>query len=325
VQLRKLLQSVVVRRSNRPLDPLFDGTVATGANDERDGAVALMELSFLRGLVASVNPCGFVLLPTYLMFFLGMHGHLPGTQRASIRRALVVSGALTAGFLSVFVVAGLTSYHFTNWITQNAKYATAAIGTGFVVLGVAMLFGYQLPVRVARIDAGGGRTRGVGSMFVFGVAYAVASISCTLPLFLATLLSTRREGIAGGVANVAAYGLGMALVVSALTIALAVANTTVLQIVRRASQHIQTIAATFVVLSGLYLVYYFWVVDLNQSTDPITSRVERFQNLSMIQLSGNWLPVAVALGAIVVGAVVFVWFRRDPRGPISTDSRAVNR
>ena len=30
-----------------------------------------MTLSFLRGLVAAVNPCGFVLLPTYLMFFLG--------------------------------------------------------------------------------------------------------------------------------------------------------------------------------------------------------------------------------------------------------------
>ena len=29
-------------------------------------------LSFLRGMVAAVNPCGFVLLPTYLMYFLGL-------------------------------------------------------------------------------------------------------------------------------------------------------------------------------------------------------------------------------------------------------------
>ena len=30
-----------------------------------------MGLSFLKGLVAAVNPCAFVLLPTYLAYFLG--------------------------------------------------------------------------------------------------------------------------------------------------------------------------------------------------------------------------------------------------------------
>ena len=34
--------------------------------------------SFLTGLVASVNPCGFVLLPTYLLYFLGINGSAPG-------------------------------------------------------------------------------------------------------------------------------------------------------------------------------------------------------------------------------------------------------
>ena len=65
-----------------------------------------MGLSFLRGLVAAVNPCGFILLPTYLMYFLGMQGQHPGSQRASIRRALVVSAAVSAGFLTVFLAAG---------------------------------------------------------------------------------------------------------------------------------------------------------------------------------------------------------------------------
>ena len=50
-----------------------------------------MGLSFLRGLVATVNPCGFILLPTYLMYFLGLQGQDPGSQRATIRRGLVVS------------------------------------------------------------------------------------------------------------------------------------------------------------------------------------------------------------------------------------------
>lgn len=272
-----------------------------------------MGLSFLRGLVAAVNPCGFILLPTYLMYFLGMQGAMPGTQRATIRRALLVSAALSAGFMSVFLVVGLISYHFTSWINQNAKYATAVIAVGLIALGMAMLGGYRLPISTPKIDAGG-RTRGVGSMFVFGIAYAVASIGCTIGLFLATLFATRREGVVAGVANVVAYGLGMALLVTALTVALAVANTGLLKVLRGGMRHVETIAAVFVVLSGIYLLYYFWVVDINESIDPITSRVERFQNWVLGQLSGNWEVVAVVLAVVVISAVIYVSRGRRQQG-----------
>jgi cytochrome c-type biogenesis protein len=274
-----------------------------------------MGLSFLRGMVATVNPCGFILLPTYLMYFLGMQGQLPGSQRATVRRALLVSASLSAGFMAVFVSVGLVTYHFTNWINQNAKYATVVIGVGLIVLGVAMLLGYKLPINTPRLDAGG-RTQGIGSMFVFGIAYAVASIGCTIGLFLPTLFAVRAEGIGSSIARVAAYGLGMGLLVTALTVALAVANTTLLKVLRGGMQYVQTIAAVFVVLSGLYLVYYFWVVDVNESIDPITSRVERFQLWVLSQLSDNWEAAAVVMAGVVVAAVVFVmWRRSEPPAP----------
>ena len=44
---------------------------------------ARLATSFTAGLLAAINPCGFVLLPTYLMFFLGMENLRPGgTERA---------------------------------------------------------------------------------------------------------------------------------------------------------------------------------------------------------------------------------------------------
>jgi cytochrome c-type biogenesis protein len=214
--------------------------------------------------------------------------------------------------MAVFVTVGLVTYHFTNWINQNAKYATVVIGVGLIALGVAMLFGYKLPINTPRLDAGG-RTQGVGSMFVFGIAYAVASIGCTIGLFLPTLFAVRAEGIGSSIARVAAYGLGMGLLVTALTVALAVANTTLLKVLRGGMQYVQTIAAVFVVLSGLYLVYYFWVVDVNESIDPITSRVERFQLWVLSQLSDNWEAAAVVMGGVVVAAIVFVVWRRPER------------
>jgi cytochrome c biogenesis protein CcdA len=268
-------------------------------------------LSFLRGLVATVNPCGFILLPTYLMYFLGLQGQLPGSQRATIRRALVVSAAVSAGFLTVFLIAGLVSVHFTQWINRNARYATVVIGIALIVLGVAMLFGYRLPISTPQFDAGV-RRRTIGSMFVYGIAYAVASIGCTIGLFLATLLgSTRSDGVLSGVANVVAYGAGMALVVTALTITLAVANTGLLHVLRTGMRHVETIAAVFVVLSGLYLVYYFWVVDVNEDAAPITNQVEDLQNWILVRLSDNWQTLALVLGAIVAAAIVYVVVRRD--------------
>jgi cytochrome c biogenesis protein CcdA len=267
-----------------------------------------VSLSFIRGMVAAVNPCGFILLPTYLMYFLGLQGVAPGTQRASIRRALLVSAAVSAGFLSVFLVAGVISYNFTSWINQNAKYATGLIGVALLVLGVAMLFGYKLPFMTPSIGVGGdGPERTMRAMFVFGIAYAVASIGCTIGLFIATVFSTTtREGVVAGVGNVLAYGAGMALLVSALTVALAMANTGLLGFLRGGMRYVDRIAAGFVVLSGAYLLWYFYWVDVREEGDPITDWALERQTQATIFLNDHWQAVGVVLLAVVGGAVAYV-------------------
>lgn len=273
-----------------------------------------MSLSFIRGMVAAVNPCGFILLPTYLMYFLGLQGTMPGTQRATMRRAVVVSAAVSTGFLSVFLVAGVISYNFTNWINENAKYATGAIGVALLVLGVAMLFGYKLPFMTPRLDAGGdGPKQTVRAMFVYGIAYAVASIGCTIGLFIATVFSTtRRDGLASGVGNMLAYGAGMALLVSALTIALASANTGLLKLLRGSLQYVDRIAAVFVTLSGLYLLWYFYWVDIREEGDPITDWALEQQVRATVFLSDHWQVVGIVMAAIVGAAMVYAWSRPSP-------------
>jgi cytochrome c biogenesis protein CcdA len=178
-------------------------------------------LSFLRGLAAAVNPCAFVLLPTYLMYFLGMEAGAGGTQRSSVRRALLVSAAVSAGFVVVFVVAGVITNSFTSWLAANAKYVTVVIGVTLVVLGAAMLFGYRLPLTAPAV--GGGDSRTVRSMFVYGVGYALASLGCTIALFMSTAFASP-DSFTDGMVNVAAFAAGMALIVTALTVSLAVAS-----------------------------------------------------------------------------------------------------
>jgi cytochrome c-type biogenesis protein len=274
-------------------------------------------LSFLRGLIATVNPCGFVLLPTYLMYFLGMESTRTDSERATVRRALLVGAAVTAGFMAVFIVIGGVTKWATDALFDNAKYVTGAAGVVFVVLGIAMLFGFKLPITTPTL-AVGERDTTVRSMFVYGVVYATVSLSCTLTLF--TPMFFDRGGIGVGIVNGGAFALGMGLLVTALTVALAVANHALLRVLRAAMQHVQSLAGAFVLLSGLYLLYYFWVVDVNGESGRVNEAVDNLQARITTSLNDNWQVVAVVLAAIVVAAIVYVGVRRRPGGGGSVGS-----
>ncbi|MCE9621822.1 MAG: cytochrome c biogenesis CcdA family protein [Actinomycetia bacterium] len=275
-----------------------------------------LSLSFIRGLIASINPCGFVLLPTYLMYFLGISANDPQAQRAPISRALTVGALVSAGFFAVFFVIGAATQYWTYALFDNAKYATLVIGLLFVVLGIAILFGFKLPITTPRIDIGE-RNRTLRTMFLYGIAYAVASIGCTLPLFIGTLFQTgERKGYWAGVANVVMYAAGMALVVISLTLALAVANQGFVRWLREKMQYVEMVSGAFVLLSGLYLLWYYWKRDVQGTGDPLTDAVENLQQDVQAWLNDNWQLAAWVLGGVVALGVAYALIReRTKRQP----------
>ncbi len=268
-----------------------------------------LSLSFIRGLIASINPCGFVLLPTYLMYFLGISANDVDAPRAPISRALTVGAMVSAGFFAVFFAIGAATQYWTITLLENAKYATLVIGVLFVVLGIAILFGFKLPIATPRVDIGD-RDRTLRTMFMYGVAYAVASIGCTLPLFIATLFQTgEREGYWAGVANVVAYAAGMALVVLSLTLALATANLSFVRWLRAKMQYVEMVSGAFVFLSGLYLLWYFWKRDVQGDGDPITDAVADLQLDVQAWLNDHWQLAGWVLGGAVASGVIYALLR----------------
>ncbi len=271
-----------------------------------------LSLSFIRGLLASINPCGFVLLPTYLMYFLGVNASDPQAQRAPISRALVVGTMVSAGFFAVFFAVGAATQYWTYSLLNNAKYATLVIGLLFVVLGIAMLFGFKLPISTPRVDIGE-RDQTVRTMFLYGVAYAVASVGCTLPLFVGVLFQTgERDGYWAGIANVLMYAAGMALVVLSLTVALATANQGFVRWLRAKMQYVEMLSGAFVFLSGLYLIWYFWKRDVQGGGDPITDAVDDLQREVGAWLNDHWQLAAWVLGGVVALGVLYAGLRERP-------------
>ena len=142
------------------------------------------------GMAATVNPCGFALLPAYLAAFIGIEHR--GGRAGAVGRALTVSLALTAGFVLVFGAFGLIISPLAVRIEQYLPWATVVIGFGLLGLGVALLAGRQLMIRIPKLQKGG-QDGTLPSMFLFGVSYAVASLSCTIGPFLAVTTSTFRS------------------------------------------------------------------------------------------------------------------------------------
>ena len=259
--------------------------------------------SFMLGVLAAVNPCGFVLLPAYLLYFLGIDSD---NQQAPVRRALVVSAAVSSGFLLVFIIIGTISRLFTQWIELNAKYAGLLIGLALVVMGVAMLAGWK-PSFITPTIAGQ-RDRSLRAMFVFGIAYAVASIGCTIG-FLTTAIfgSIGVHGFASGVISIVLYGAGMALLVSTLTVTLAVAKGGLLRVLRNGLRYMDKLAAGFIVLTGLYLSWYWYVaISERSSAGNVTSNVENWQSdvASFLQRQGAWRLAFVFAAVIGLATVV---------------------
>jgi cytochrome c-type biogenesis protein len=280
------------------------------------------------GMVATVNPCGFAMLPAYLSYFLGLDGRAESSAQAGVAEALRVAGAVSAGFLAVFAVAAaVVEAVGASFVYDHAPWLSIVIGLALLALGVAMLCGVEVVTRLPKLDRGG-RTRTIGSMFAFGVSYAVASIGCTLPLFLISVTGTiKRESVADGLVVFGLYALGMTIVLASLTVAIALARTGLVHLLRRSQQYVGRVAGGLVALTGAYVAYYGWLelrVYGGGGRVPESAVTDRVTDWSFD--ASGWVAdvgavrlavvLAVALAA-VVGALAVA--RRSSGGPEGSD------
>ena len=258
------------------------------------------------GLIAALNPCGFAMLPAYLTLVV-LGDERRGRARA-IGRALAATAVMTLGFLVVFGAFGLVVAPIMASVQRYLPAVTVVIGLGLVVLGVLMLLGRELTLLLPKPKKGAPTGR-LGSMFGYGLAYAIASLSCTIGPFLAVTSATFRHGsIVDGVLAYLAYGLGMALSVGVSAVAVAIAGHSVR--VQRVLPYVNRIGGGLLVLVGLYVGYY-GVYELalylgnGAAADPVIESAAAVQEVlsSWVNAIGP-LPLLGVLVLLVTGAVL---------------------
>jgi cytochrome c-type biogenesis protein len=268
---------------------------------------APLALAFAAGMLATVNPCGFAMLPAYLGYFLGLEGQDSDVQ-ASVSRSLRVGLSVSAGFLLVFSLVGLAIYHLSASVYEWVPWATIVIGTVLVGLGIAMVRGFEPVLRLPRLDRGG-RTRDDRSMFVFGISYAVASISCALPLFTGAVAGTfRRENLASSLAVFAAYSLGMTLVLLALTVTMGMARQSLVRWLRKALPYVTRVSGALLVVAGAYLAHYGWYERLvregragdSAAVDTVTGWSDSIARWVLDDVGATRLGLLLAIALVAV-------------------------
>jgi cytochrome c biogenesis protein CcdA len=237
---------------------------------------------------------------------LGIDGASQGVTRAPLQRALRVSAAVSSGFLVVFLIVGSISRLFTQWIELNAKYAGFVIGLALIGLGVAMLFGWK-PSFATSIP-GAKKDHSTRAMFIFGVGYAIASIGCTIGLLTTAILgSIGTHGFTSGVISIVMYGLGMSLLVTALTVTLAAAKTGMTKMLKRSLRYIDKVAAGFITITGAYLTWYWYgAISERDSLGNVVSNVESWQSTVSLWLQNQGASRLALMCASVIGVALVV-------------------
>lgn len=267
-------------------------------------------LAFAAGMVATVNPCGFAMLPAYLSYFMGLDGDAPRSRAAAVASAFHVGSIVSLGFLLVFGVAGLLITAGFRTIIEWIPWLALLIGVGVIGLGVALLRGFDLNVGLFKAKRGR-KGRDFRSVFMFGVSYAVASLSCTLPVFLTVVAGqVTQSNLISGLLTFVVYGMGMALVLLGLTVALALGKASIVSRFRSAMKHVNTVSGVILIVAGLYIVW-FWGTSLISGATSLDSGAFRFvENLSQSALnlvSDNTWIIAIALFVLVAGAGTMAW------------------
>jgi cytochrome c biogenesis protein CcdA len=247
------------------LNPLVEG--ASGASSTALGDLGLIlpfGFAFAAGMASATNPCGFALLPAYVGLLLSRSG---GHDSPHVRRRLATAGlialAVTAGFIVLFAIVGLLVGAGGQAVTGIFPFVGLAVGILLIGAGVYRLGGGSLysaaPARLSvRLGAGGTGARGY---LLFGVTYGMASLSCTLPIFLAVLGGSLATASLGGtLAQMVLYGLGMGLVISLLTLAVALFRESMQRWLKGAMRWVDPLGTVFLFMAGMYIVYYWLTI-----------------------------------------------------------------
>jgi cytochrome c-type biogenesis protein len=227
--------------------------------------------AFGAGIVSFLSPCVLPLVPGYVSYIAGQaDAGRPASVLAESRLpALGLSVAFILGFSTVFVLLGASATAFGQ-LLLSYRYELNIVGGGIIVLFGLFVLGILRPIWLMRewkfhTSVPGGRP---AAAYTLGLAFAFGWSPCIGPILGAILtLSATSATVAGGVALLAVYslGLGLPFLLAALFTDALMAR---LKTFGRIGRVLQLLAGTVMIVMGLAMitgqlsVLAYWLLEM---------------------------------------------------------------
>ena len=291
-------------------------TVATAFG----GGRAPIVIALTTGIITAFNPCGFAMLPAYVSYFIGQTGTTPRPLASRLVRAAITGAVVTAGFMTVFGTIGLIATQFLTSINSVVPYVSMVVGVTLAVLGIVMLRGFEPKLsflKVTKVRNGSS----LRSMYVYGLSYAIVSLSCGFAGFLTTVVSASSErSWLSSMTVYAAFTAGMGLVLIVLSFAVAFAQQAFVKGMRKVLPYVNRASGAMLIVAGLYVAYYGyyeWTTILRGKAAPAgpVSWVQDWSTSILATINNLSTPVFIAVLATVSTITIFAVIKRTATRP----------
>lgn len=206
-----------------------------------------MLFALAMGVATFFAPCSYALLPGYVGYYVATTGQ----ENPPLGGALVRGGAAAVGALVAF--GGLSAVAITAGaaLERVLPFLEYGVGVGLIAVGLWVLSGGSGAVHVMLPR----RRASVLGFGIFGAAYSLAATACVLPLFLALVFRSMTMSPLETTLVLGSYAGGFALLVVAVTVAVAVGYDLSVNRVAGYTELFVRLAGVVLVVAGLGQLY----------------------------------------------------------------------
>ena len=213
----------------------------------------LVSFAFLAGLQAFFAPCSIALIPAYVGYYVkeetGQHN-----RARQLLFGFKAGSFASLGLLSIYIIFGVILVLLGKVIAPFIPWFELLTGGLLLFLGTATLLGYEFAIKPPVVIQT--RANGIKRFYLFGVAYALGALGCTLPIFLLVIFQAlAQHGPLGAFVNFAVYALAMTTLMITFSLIAAISKTAIHRFLTKYMSAIQKSAGVLILLAGVYLVY----------------------------------------------------------------------
>lgn len=209
-------------------------------------------LAFTAGMLGFLSPCALPMLPSYIAYYLNRAEEASRGRR--LHGAVVFASATIIGFLTVFTGVGLVPSLAIRLVHLSEAVLTPIIGLCLLAIGL-LTAASSLFHKLPNLSIAPPTASGPVSFYIYGVAYAFASLSCSLPVFLLVVLQSAAAGSPlDTLLLFLIYGLGAGALMVPITVATSLSKEYLYRRLMMAMPHMRKLNAAILIAAGAYMI-----------------------------------------------------------------------